>query len=389
MTTFLHTADWQLGRPFGTVPDAANRIRLQDERFAAVGRIGEVARANNASFILVAGDLFDSPSPDRRVVSRACAAIGALHLPVYVIPGNHDYGGALGPWEQPFFRQERDQLAPNLEILLEPKPVEAEGAILFPCPLLRRHESDDQTAWLRRPEALLAAIPAHLPRIILAHGSVVNFSADRDEEEGGSAVNQIDLTALDHTDWDYVALGDWHGCKQITSHAWYAGTPEPDRFPKAEDYVAGHVLVVTARRGSIPEVNAVSTGGFGWHAVVHRFYDREDLDRLRAWYEQIIGPRVGRDLLRMDLDGALGLEAQTALDALVETWATRLLRLDRRGHVSIAASEEDIAGLTNRTADPVTARIATILRERLADPEQRELAEACLRELHHAMHGEG
>lgn len=389
MTTFVHTADWQLGKPYGSVSDPSNRVRLQEERFLAVGRMGDIVRQSGAAFVVVAGDLFDSPSPERSVVSRACAVIGELGVPVYVIPGNHDHGGPLGPWDQPFFRQERDQLAPNLHVLLEPTPVDAGHALLFPCPLTRRHEPDDLTTWLRQPHQLLASLPAHTARIVLAHGSVQDFGGDQDDDERSASVNQLDLSALDHSHWDYLALGDWHGCKQITPKAWYAGTPEPDRFPRGADYEAGHVLVVRVQRGQAPVVTKYPTGGMGWHALSHHFCGDEDLDRLHGEYDQRIGQRVGRDLLRLELNGHLGIAAQNRLAHTLETWSTRLLRLDQRGHVGMAATEQDIVELTDRVEDPVTARIASLLRDRLANEADRDLAEACLRELYAAARGEG
>lgn len=385
MSTFLHTADWQLGKPYGAVTDLDKRVALLDERFAAISRIGNAVREHGAAFVVVAGDLFDSPSPSRTVVSRACAAIGQLGVPVYVIPGNHDHGGPLGPWDQPFFTQERDQLAPNLHVLLAPQPVEAPGALLFPCPLLRRHESEDLTAWLRHPDGLLAPLPNHLPRIVLAHGSVQGFGSDTDPDDISVGVNQLDLTAIGTCHWDYIALGDWHGCKQVDLNAWYAGTPEPDRFPRGESYEAGRVLVVNATRGHAPAVTPVVTGGIGWHSLVHTFYGHDDLNGLLTRYDGMVGNRVGRDLLRLELSGALGMEALDQLDHTLDTWSARLLRLDRRGHVAMAATEADIARLTERTADPVTAHIASRLRDRLDNPEQREAAEACLRELHLAV----
>lgn len=389
MPTFLHTADWQLGKPFGTVTDAGNRVLLGEERFAAISRIGNVVREHGAAFVVVAGDLFDSPSPSRAVVSKACAAIGEIGVPVYVIPGNHDHGGPLGPWDQPFFRQERDALAPNLHVLLSPEPMRLEQAVLFPCPLLRRHESEDLTAWLRHRDALLASLPARLPRIVLAHGSVQGFGADADADDSATGINQIDITALDAHHWDYIALGDWHGCKQVGANAWYAGTPEPDRFPRGADYTAGRVLVVKAERGQTPVVTPVATGGIGWHLLSHTFYGSEDLDVLLARYTDTIGTRVSRDLVRLELSGSLGMDALDTLDRTLDTWSTRLLRLDRRGHVAMAATEADIARLTERAGDPVTARIAILLRDRLADPAQRDTAEACLRELHLAVAEEG
>jgi DNA repair exonuclease SbcCD nuclease subunit len=391
MITFVHTADWQLGKPYGALSNAGNRVLLQEERYAAIGRIKQVVVQSGAAFVVVAGDLFDSPSPERNVVSRACAAIGALGVPVYVIPGNHDHGGPLGPWEHAFFLQERNQLAPNLHVLLESTPIELDGAVLFPCPLTRRHESDDLTTWLRQPHELLANLPVHAPRIVLAHGSIQDFGGDRDDDERSTSVNQLDLDAFDHAHWDYLALGDWHGCKQVAPMAWYAGTPEPDRFPRGADYEAGQVLVVKAQRGQAPVVTPYHTGGIGWHMLSHTFLGNEDLELLRTRYEALIGQRVSRDLLKLELSGALGIAAQNELSLMLETWATRLLRLDLRGHVSMTATEDDIMSLTNRTGDPVTARIATILRDRLASDakQDRDLAEACLRELHLAVYGEG
>ncbi len=106
--TFLHTADWQLGKPYGSVEDPDKRAILRQQRLETIDRLGEIARRHQAAFILVAGDLFDSPSPDRGTVSAACAAIGRLGLPVIAIPGNHDHGGAGGPWQQEYFLKERD-----------------------------------------------------------------------------------------------------------------------------------------------------------------------------------------------------------------------------------------------------------------------------------------
>jgi DNA repair exonuclease SbcCD nuclease subunit len=389
MTIFVHTADWQLGKPFGAVADPEKRAELQRERFAVIDRIGAVVRQSNATFVVVAGDLFDSPSPARTVVSQACAAIGRLEVPVYVIPGNHDYGGPLGPWQQRYFLQERDQLAPNLQVLLSATPVELPDALLFPCPLLRRHESEDLTTWLRHADDQLAALPAHKPRIVLAHGSVADFRAASEEDDPTPGINHLDLGAVDQAQWDYIALGDWHGCKQVGPKAWYAGTPEPDRFPRGAEYEAGRVLVVTASRGQSPTVMPFETGGIGWHRLAHTFLGQDDLDALEGLYNERINSRVSRDLLRLELEGSLGMTALGQLDQLMQTWETRLLRLDRRGHVAMAATEEDIATLTERTADPLTARIATMLRDRLSDSSQSAEAEACLRALHLAVTGEG
>ena len=88
MVRFLHTADWQLGKVFARVEDPAKRTLLQDARIRAIDRIGDAARAIEAAFIVVAGDLFESSTVPRATVSKALAAIGRLERPVYAIPAN-------------------------------------------------------------------------------------------------------------------------------------------------------------------------------------------------------------------------------------------------------------------------------------------------------------
>lgn len=110
---FVHTADWQLGKPFGRVTDQQKRSRLQQERIEVIKRIGQVAGEYEAEFVLVAGDLFDSRSADRTTVSAACGAMGQIGVPVFIIPGNHDHGGPGSVWQQEFFLREQAALAPN------------------------------------------------------------------------------------------------------------------------------------------------------------------------------------------------------------------------------------------------------------------------------------
>lgn len=383
--TFLHTADWQLGKPFAGVADVQKRSLLQHERLAVIQRIGQQARDHHAAFVLVAGDLFDSPSATKATVSAACSAIGALGLPVYAIPGNHDHGGPGSLWEQEFFQRERNQLAPNLTVLLKPEPLVLPQAVLFPCPLLRRHEASDPTAWLRSSQEFGPRF-GDLPRIVLAHGSVLHFGGLPDEEESaGGAPNLIELPRLSEREFDYVALGDWHGAKEVGTKAWYSGTPELDRFVKGQDHNPGNVLVVEAGRGQAPRVQCLRTGAIGWHEVVFDFADDAGLPRLTDLVAGRIGPRANLDLLRLELKGALGIEAATRLDQLIETWEARLLRVKLDHQCTIAPSPAELAGLTQRAGDPLIARVATRLATLAAgDSEAAAIARAALRELHAA-----
>ncbi len=360
-TAFLHTADWQLGKPFARIADPSKRALVQQERLAVLDRIGEAARSGGAQFILVAGDSFDSPGATKATVAAACSAIGRMGLPVLAIPGNHDHGGPGSLWEQEFFKRECAALAPNFRILLTPEPVELEHAVIFPCPLLRRADATDPTAWLRDPAAAAACSPDK-PRIVLAHGSVQGFgssAADEEEEDHGS--NRIDLTRLPEGSYDYIALGDWHGTKEITPQAWYAGTPEPDRFPRGESNHPGQVLRVRCGRGTIPEVQPLTTARFRWHQVAWHFTGDHTLTGLRQALHECLGQRAGQDLLRLELRGSLGLETGAALAQAMESWEARLLRLKLSDQTLTVPSEEELAALTQRAGDPLIARVATHL----------------------------
>ena len=57
--TFLHTADWQLGKPFGSI-EGDTAALLREERFEAVKRIALLATERDVDAVIVAGDVFDS-----------------------------------------------------------------------------------------------------------------------------------------------------------------------------------------------------------------------------------------------------------------------------------------------------------------------------------------
>ena len=380
--TFLHTADWQLGKPYEYVEDSEKRTLLQQERFDVIGRMAALVSEHRAEFVVVAGDLFDTSTASKATVSRACGLIGALGVPVYVIPGNHDHGGAGSIWEQDFFRREQQELAPNLNVLREQAPVELENAVLFPCPLMRRHESVDTTAWLRAAAALGLG-PDGKVRIILAHGSVIEFGSGAGGGEGHDAVNILNLSALPEAEFDYIGLGDWHGCKKVGSKAWYSGTPELDRFIKGEGNRPGHVLVVSAARGHAPEVLEVRTNRVGWHEAPFHFTGDADLGAFEARMRELLGTRTNQDVLRLELSGQLGMGGGAALEKILESLRARVLHFAVKGGTTLAPTEAELESLACRAGDPLIARVANQLAARIkAGGPDAEVSRIALCELH-------
>jgi len=366
MVRFLHTADWQIGKPYHRVADGQKRFRLQQERIAAIGRIREVAVRHGVSFVLVAGDLFDSTTVAAAAVVEVLEAIGELPVPVFVIPGNHDHGAPGSLWHRPDFQRQSQRRAPNLQVLLERRPLASDGALLLPCPLLRNQDSNDPTAWIHQLDP--AVLAGDAPRIVLAHGGIQGFSGrdyGADEEAPAGAGNRIDLAALERSGVEYIALGDWHNGQQVGERAWYSGTPEPDRFDQGENNQRGQVLVVEVEREQPPRVEGVPTGRMGWHNLRIHFLGDGDLERFERLVQERIGDRVARDLLRLEVSGSLSLAGHARWQQRLEELGQQLVRLRLKGRCDPAPGPRELATLVERHADPLIAAVARRLQGQL------------------------
>ncbi len=373
MTRFLHTADWQIGKPFQSIEDHAKREQLRKQRIDTVRRFKALIEEASLEFVVVCGDLFDSSTPDKATVSALCSAIGELEIPVYAIPGNHDHGGPGCIWEQAFFLREQEQLAPNFHILLKAEPVILKNAVLLPCPLLRRHESNDPTAWLRSQSEEL---PPDLPRIVLAHGSTQGFSSSGDTDQD-SAINRIDVDQLPPNAYDYVALGDWHGMKEIAPGVWFSGTPEQDRFAKGDSNLPGHALIVECEKRRDPaRVKPAPVGHIGWHEIEPFILTGDDdLEALKDQVDACVGNRTGEDLLKLDIRGTLSFAGAEQLEQLIESLQARLIRLKIDQEVQIEPTAEELSALT-QSNNPLISQVAAALQ---AESETEPLARDALR----------
>ena len=377
----LHSADWQIGKPYGRVSDPDKRSRLRQVRLEAIDRLAAVAAASQAAVVVVAGDLFDSPTPASSDVSAVCAAIGRIGCPVLVIPGNHDHGGEGSIWQSSWFCDEQSRRAPNLQVLLQRQPLELDDLVVLPCPLLQRHESSDPCGWLDQLD--WSTLPAAKPRLVLAHGGVNGFGGtDLDDDNQATTPNRIDLNAPWLAQVDYVALGDWHGTKAVNAKAWYSGALEPDRFARSDDYCSGQVLAVSLQRGSSPQICPHGTGAIGWHQLNQTLSNDDDLALLERRVDALLGDRVAQDLLLLELSGQLSIEGQHQLDALLERWRAQLLRLKLRNSVGLRADASELEALCQRSDAPLVALVAQQLQSQLLEqPGDPALTQALL-ELH-------
>jgi DNA repair exonuclease SbcCD nuclease subunit len=306
----LHTADWQVGKPFGNVPgDAGAALRRQ--RIDTVATIARLATEQHVDAILVAGDAFDSNEVEDRTINQLVAALAAFEGPWIFLPGNHDAALPHSVWS----RLRRLHAGNNIVIADKPELIELlQGrAVILPAPLRRRREGSDLTVWFDGAVTQPGAI-----RVGLAHGSVANRLPG-----GSEAANMIAEDRAKSADLDYLALGDWHGTLQIADKTWYSGTPETDRH---RDNQSGNVLLVEIEsHGAAPRVTTAPTGAYAWRRLEVSLVD----GRADAVPEALAGLPVDHQhaVVELTITGVVSLAERHAMERELATWKARLHHL--------------------------------------------------------------
>ena len=329
MIRFLHTADLQIGKPFQWANDRA-RLKLRDRRQEVLDEINRVAAAREVDLVLIAGDFFDANTVGDDVVTQTCTRLQRFSVPVFILPGNHDFAGG------PACVFKRDSFVRNkpahVEVLEEAAPrVLLNGrVVILPAPVKRKDEVGDPTEHITAPFGKAEAPDA--VRVGLGHGGVVDFS-------GGDALSRIDPDRAERADLDYLGLGDWHGCKQINERTWYSGTPEPDSFQQNDQ---GHVLCVEITRpGALPSVDKIETSTTDWLKYGDEVTTEQDIDALQRWFAGLDRPLD--TLVRLELSGTLTFEQINRLEQTIDDLQNTVLELRRRGEeIQPKASADEI-----------------------------------------------
>jgi DNA repair exonuclease SbcCD nuclease subunit len=323
---FLHSADWQLGKPYGRFePDV--RSALSEARFDAVDALGQAGLEYGVGHVFVAGDIFDTEGPEDRTIVQAVSRMQRYPLKWWLLPGNHDFARNGGLWDRV-----RQRAGEGIIILSEAAPHEIEpGVWLLPAPLVHRHNLEDPTEQYDSMET-----PGATLRIGLAHGSIREFGSQ------GETKNQIAPDRARRSDLDYLALGDWHGVLKVDARTWYAGTPETDRFQRDEP---GNALLVDLEAGREPTVTPFRTGRFQWVLRDWLVNDRAAFDAECARLLASTDPSA--TLVQLTLAGIIGLSDRVSmLRYLEDDLAHRLRYLDVRSDDLVGRpGDEDLAAL--------------------------------------------
>lgn len=342
MLKIIHTADWQIGKLYGQF-EADEAALLADARFAAVERLAQLASVQGVHLVLVAGDVFDAQGVADKTIHRMFHCMRGYAGRWLMIPGNHDAALSESVWT----RAARLGAVPaNVHICLRPEPVliDALNVAVLPAPLTQRLTHTDLTAWFAG-----AQTPSGMFRIGLAHGSVQGILA-----EGIDSSNPIAAGRAEEAQLDYLALGDWHGCRQIDARTWYSGTPETDRFRANE---SGRALIIElSAPGLEPVVTPVSIGQYRWLAEGATLLVASDVDTLLERLSRF-GPA---DVVQLEVSGQTDLAGLARIRTAIAQAQGRARSLNADlAALRIEPTADDIARLA---ADGYLGDVVTELR---------------------------
>lgn len=354
----LHTSDVHLGATFKVLGERGREQRRQLE--ATFARVVTLAIEENVSVVLLVGDLFDSAAAARAEIACAVRELRRLReagIAACAIAGNHDPlgEGSAAVWRElaaaevtVFGPEAHAQVFPDLDLTV-----------------VGRSRQRGLSA-----ESPLAGLPGgrqtrHL--VGLAHGSVqrpdlpAQFGLITHEEIARSGV-------------DYLALGDWHSTRDVSSGgvtAWYSGAPEMIDLDESD---SGNVCLVTLEAPGKAE-------------VVLRRVGRRRSRRLALDVAGLGGTEGVERALRAEADPDLALAVVlTGLAPLADRVDPERLREDLAGEF-FRLEVRDESHLRPDVIDPeqfpentVLGRFVRLLQEEIArrDGESRAVAEDAL-----------
>jgi len=362
---FLHTADWQIGRVYSQF-DAGDAAGLTQARLEGVRRIAQLATEHEVDAVLVAGDVFDSQTPRDKTVVRLFEALSDFAGPWLMLPGNHDAALPESVWE---LARRLGAVPDNVLLCLAPEPHEVVGRsgtrfLVLPAPLTQRRTHADLTEWFDHAQSAEGML-----RIGLAHGSVSGILAGDVDSPNPVAADRASRARL-----DYLALGDWHGTKQVDERTWYSGTHEPDRF---RDNNSGHALIVQLDGpGAIPVVTPVETARYRWLQLELQILGDADADLAL----EALAKLDANSVAQVFLAGTCDLATQARLEAALRSAENRAAAFSLQQHgLQLAPTEADLQGLR---ADGFVGDTLAALKAQLQEPdEQGGLARDALLEL--------
>lgn len=270
MLRIIHTADVHLGARHDDLGDQAAGQR--ERQFAAFAATVDLAIAEKADILLIAGDLFDSNVQPRRSVERVAAQLKRLadsKIRTVIIPGTHDCYERSSIYRaydlKTLAGSTQDDDLVTVLTPEQPRVHLAACEAVIHGPVFPTKKAPHSP--LRDLDATAEGATPASWRIGLVHGSIA-IPGKTDRDDVVITTDEIEATHL-----DYLALGHWHSMQQGkaggVTYA-YAGAPEPVALDQDR---AGKVLVV-----ELEEIAAGRTVRVSERVVGRTRFEKQSID---------------------------------------------------------------------------------------------------------------
>jgi DNA repair exonuclease SbcCD nuclease subunit len=332
---FIHTADWQIGMTFRGFKEKT-RILMEDDRFEVIEAIAKYAKdsKNGIDFVLVCGDMFDTPRIAESLVKKTLKKIERIEKPVYLLAGNHEWHGTEFIFANKFFLENKPD---NLHILTSGiNKVEGLDSVeILAAPLEGKEDDKDLIA-----EQLLNLSGSAGIRILAGHGSIDKVMA------AGGRKDLIALApiekALSEGKVHYVAMGDRHSTTNVgdTGLVWYSGAPEPTDFDEDSQR---NILSVEINKGEKAKVQAIEVGQWefirlGTKAKQYQLRKPEDLDEIEKLVDS--AKRPSKTAIKIYCDSILDFDTNVRRGNLFDEWESETLAAFQVSESSIGTKVE-------------------------------------------------
>lgn len=244
MIKIIHTADIHLGKGFPSMGEKGKEYRSQLLR--TFDRIIDLVIDENASLLIIAGDLFDSNFIAGIVIGRVSSGFARLQsrgIPVCILPGTHDsynddsiYRFVSFPPNVTIFTRDQNKVVyNNLDLAVYGQAYS--GKISGESPLQGLSVSCDS-----KYNVGIAHCSIRIEGLVENDSIILNK-----KEIAGSGL-------------DYLALGHWHSFQDFSqgdTKAFFCGSPEPISM---DDIGSGNVAVITIHEKGNIEVKPAHVG---------------------------------------------------------------------------------------------------------------------------------
>ena len=252
----LHTSDWHLGRRL-------HEIALVDEQAHALDQIYDIASAERADAIVVAGDLYDRAVPPVEAVALLSGFLervaADLAIPVVLISGNHDSADRLG-FGAALLARGKVHARTSFAARSEPVVVERgrRRVHIYCLPFIDAGNQHEAVAGaleaVEADRAARGAVEAVLVGHLFAAGGRESPDSERPLVIGGAA--HVGAQVLARGRWSYVALGHLHEPQTVAARddIRYSGSILKYSFNEAKQAKSVNLVEIVCGRAAVREI---------------------------------------------------------------------------------------------------------------------------------------